>query len=102
MHSELQVEEKTTAKLEGTNLHSMILIGARKTISGEYYFLLQNWWEVKYFIEVSSKYLFQCGATITFVNTPINSTRKVELEPLLCNASYAETGAAACEMIYER
>ena len=36
--------------------HSMVLIGARKTKAGEYFFLLKNWWEGRYFIEVSGEY----------------------------------------------
>jgi len=37
--------------------HAMIIVGARKDPSGEYYYLLQNWWKGKYFVEVSARYL---------------------------------------------
>ena len=80
-------------------MHSMVLIGARKTTSGDYFFLLQNWWEGRYFIEVSGEYLHHCQAEITFVKKAI--TRKRELATLLCDALYAETSADASETFYE-
>ena len=80
--------------------HSMVLIGARKTSKGEYYFLLQNWWEGRYFIEVSGEYMHHCQAQITFVKKPI--TRKCELTTLLTEALYSETSADASETCYER
>lgn len=58
-------------------MHSMVLIGARKSSLGEYFFLLQNWWEGKYFIEVSGEYMHRCSAMITFVRKTI--TRKQEM-----------------------
>ena len=80
--------------------HSMVLIGARKTQAGEYFFLLQNWWEGRYFIEVSGEYLSCCGAMIVFVNKPFG--RRPELSALLCDAMYAETSVDAAEKYYER
>ena len=55
----------------------MVLVGMRKTRVGEYYFLLQNWWRDRYFIEVSYEYFAACEPDITFVTkklTEISST----------------------------
>lgn len=81
-------------------MHSMVLIGARKSSTGEYFFLLQNWWEGKYFIEVSGEYMHLCDAKITFVKKAI--TRKYELTNYVCDALYSETTADASETFYER
>ena len=83
--------------------HSVVLIGARKTVEGEYFFLLQNWWEGRHFIEVSGEYMHHCDAQITFVMKAI--IRKCELSTLLLEAVYAETSADASETsetFYER
>ena len=81
-------------------MHSMVLIGGRKTVDGEYLFLLQNWWEGRYFVEVSGEYMHHCQAEITFVKKAI--TRRRELTTFLCDALYAETSADASETLYER
>lgn len=48
--------------------HSMIIVGRR--LEGETeYFLLQNWWEGKQFVEVTSQYLTDCEAVVKFVVT---------------------------------
>jgi len=39
-------------------MHSMVMIGGHEDAeTGKVSFLLQNWWEGKYFIEVDSQYL---------------------------------------------
>jgi hypothetical protein len=89
--------------LKDVERHSMVLIGARKTSKGEYYFLLQNWWQGRCFIEVSGEYMHHCQAQITFVKKPI--TRKCELATFLSEALFAETSADAsdtCNECYER
>ena len=48
-----------------------VLIGARKSTTGDYFFL-QNWWETKYFVVVSGDCMYHCGALITFVIVPIS------------------------------
>ena len=67
----------------------------RKTMAGEYYFLLQNWWRGRYFIEVSYDYLSICRPEVTFVNkklTQISSNVEfISLETSL------ETMADKCE-----
>jgi len=49
--------------------HSMKVIGYRKE-GRMTLFLLQNWWKGKQFVEVSEKYLEECGSTIYYVKTP--------------------------------
>jgi hypothetical protein len=44
--------------------HAMLLIGHLTKTDGDW-FLLQNWWHKRFFIEVSSTYLASAGATIT-------------------------------------
>lgn len=53
--------------------HSMVLVGSCKSNDGRYVFLLQNFWESRYFIEVSGEYLVKTNASIYFVSreTPI-------------------------------
>jgi len=48
--------------------HAMVIVGHRKD-AGNHFYLLQNWWKKKQFIEVDSQYLEQSGATIYFVKT---------------------------------
>jgi hypothetical protein len=50
--------------------HAMVLIGARTDSNDRRWFLLQNWWQKKQFVEVSEEYLEACGATVYFVKTP--------------------------------
>lgn len=47
----------------------MVLIGTRVDSKLSCRFLLQNWWEMKQFVEVDVDYLKKCGATLYFVNT---------------------------------
>jgi hypothetical protein len=49
--------------------HAMALIGAR-TDKKQQWFLLQNWWKRKQFVEVSETYLKACNALVYFVKTP--------------------------------
>jgi hypothetical protein len=79
--------------------HAMVLVGMRKSISGDYYFLLQNWWRGRYFIEVSYDYLTFCQPRITFVKkklTQISSNVEfISLETSL------ETMADKCECLID-
>eukprot|EP00039_Didymoeca_costata_P015588 m.268106 g.268106 ORF g.268106 m.268106 type:complete len:254 (-) comp16254_c0_seq2:156-917(-) len=50
-------------------LHAMVLMGARES-EGKRYFLLQNWWKHKQFVEVDEEYLERSAATVFFVKTP--------------------------------
>lgn len=50
----------------------MVLIGMRfDEEDNQFYFLLQNWWEHCYFVEVSGDYMSAVGCVITFVSDPI-------------------------------
>jgi len=51
--------------------HAMVLIGARRDpTSGEWWYLLQNWWQWSQFVEVTEEYLKASGAEVVFVITP--------------------------------
>ena len=89
-----------TSNTKHPQMHSMVLIGARKSITGEYFFLLQNWWEGRYFIEVSGEYMYYCDPKITFVKKAF--TRNLELSTFICDALYAESSADAAETCYEK
>jgi hypothetical protein len=64
----------------------MLIIGARRDERGKYYFLLQNWWASKFFVQVSAEYLQACVPSIYGVNKVI--TRKQDLTCYI--ATYAE------------
>ena len=49
--------------------HSMLIIGVRIE-NNRKYFLLQNWWQRKQFIEVDGEYLISCNAEFHYVRTP--------------------------------
>jgi hypothetical protein len=53
--------------------HAMVLIGVRIDEAGNKFFLLQNWWAQRQFIEVSLSYLEQSNATLYYVKTPQTS-----------------------------
>lgn len=51
--------------------HSMALVGHRfDKKKRKLYYLLQNWWKEKQFVEVDMDYLIMCGAYIRFIQTP--------------------------------
>jgi hypothetical protein len=50
--------------------HSMLLIGARKD-DNKWIFLLQNWWQSRFFVEVSAEYMSKSGAMIVEVLSEI-------------------------------
>jgi len=69
-------------------LHAMLLIGTRKTDDDEYFFLLQNWWEGRFFVEVSADYLYSSEATISFVEEDIT---EIPTAFACTNSPYSET-----------
>jgi hypothetical protein len=77
--------------------HAMVLIGARRDENGEYFFLVQNWWESRYFMELSGRYLAACDAKIIFLRKNIILERKEVFNGLLNDAVFAETCADASE-----
>jgi hypothetical protein len=82
--------------LPGRPRHSLVLIGARKGKDGEYYFLLQNWWESRYFIEVSGQYLSQCDARISFF-----LGERIERHEVIADFLYQATFAETCADVQE-
>jgi hypothetical protein len=50
--------------------HAMVLVGARVDSSGNHFYLLQNWWKGKQFVEVSQEYFDFCNPSIYYVSTP--------------------------------
>ena len=61
-------------------MHSMLIIGYRKE-NDKVYYLLQNFWEKKQFIEVDGVYLKKCGATLYYVET---SQNKIQIGRASC------------------
>lgn len=50
--------------------HSMLVIGSRRTATGELRLLLQNWWRDLQFLEVDETYWDASRAHVVFVKTP--------------------------------
>jgi hypothetical protein len=54
--------------------HAMVLVGIRVDEAGKVYYLLQNWWPGKQFVEVSKEYMLASstsyGPQFHFVTTP--------------------------------
>ena len=48
-------------------LHAMLVIGIRTSSDGNHMFLVQNWWEEKQIVEMSSKYLENHNASFLFL-----------------------------------
>ena len=56
---------------------AMALVGSRRDpTTGNVFFLLQNWWVNKQFVEVDLEYLKGCGATLYYVETPSSKSPK--------------------------
>jgi len=70
----------------------MLIVGARKDVaSGKFYYLLQNSWKGKYFVEVSAEYLNSVKpAAAYFVVKPI-ADYLVEYQGLINDFHSAET-----------
>jgi len=58
-------------KFEG--YHAMVLIGVRTDSKGNIFYLLQNWWPQKQFVEIDEPYLKICQPALFYVETPQNS-----------------------------
>jgi hypothetical protein len=56
--------------------HAMVLLGVRIDSTGKLWFLLQNWWEGKQFVEVSEDYWSAVTARAFFVKTTQTHTRQ--------------------------
>jgi hypothetical protein len=87
---------------EPDRVHAMVLIGMRKTKTGQYYFLLQNWWESKPFVEVSSEYFAYCGGIVRFVAPEVLSEVKIHVPAEMLTMAHAvETDCDTAEIIRE-
>jgi hypothetical protein len=47
-------------------IHAVVMIGFRRNYRGEVFFLLQNSWLHRFFVEVSENYLKECKPDVTF------------------------------------
>lgn len=79
-----------TIEVRSPNLHAMVLVGARVDPAKGRFFLLQNWWEGKQFVEVSEEYLTASRAVLVFVATPQTAVSR-ELHTHSPRMHYAET-----------
>jgi len=55
---------------KSVDLHSMVLIGIRNDSNGNIFYLIQNWWGQKQFIEVDDNYLMAGLPRLRYVETP--------------------------------
>jgi hypothetical protein len=89
---------------ESSGSHCMIIIGARvveeKDGKKKYYFLLQNFWEFRAFVEVSGEYLRKCCAMGITLRREISSIPPESV--VLNNFSVAETvdGSSSADIPY--
>ena len=58
-----------TEPIDNTRKHAMLLVGVRIDKDDKAWFLLQNWWKEKQFVEVDYQWFLDSGAAITFVTT---------------------------------
>lgn len=79
--------------------HAMLIVGYREVPSGQCIFLLQNWWQDRYFIEVSSEYLASAQPHLYFCKRLQNMTTIPHAQT---HTSFAESldvpETLACEM----
>lgn len=79
--------QPTFAGTEGAR--AMLIVGARR-VGDAYYFLLQNWYSEKQFVEVSAEYLAYCMASMFFVPT----TQNITISPTVPMKQYSATECA--------
>ena len=76
--------------------HAMVLVGVRVDTEGGRWFLIQNWWRKKQFLEIREDYMTWCEVVMVFVLTPQRST---EARFPTVGGSYAEAvEEAACHV----
>jgi hypothetical protein len=80
-----------TTKFHGK--HAMVLVGIRVNDSGKVFYLLQNWWKGKQFVEVSREYMVALRASFHFVVTPQKSVSTDRHRFHSGRMRYAETEA---------
>jgi hypothetical protein len=65
----VQFDEQPSPPPGGRQTHAMVMVGARYE-DGKYFYLLQNFWRYRIFVEVSANYLDRCGAVAVFLKNP--------------------------------
>jgi hypothetical protein len=88
----------TTSDSRYIGNHAMVLIGMRRCPDKKFMFLLQNWWEKKFFIEVSASYMKNSDARITMFKSPIP---RIPTNFPCVRAIYAETSVDQCDHVDE-
>lgn len=71
--------------------HAMILIGMHVDDDGMLWFLLQNTWKDKFFVEVSAEYFISCEGILRFVPESVDVSLKDN--PAVVNDEYYETSS---------
>jgi hypothetical protein len=97
-HESGEVSFSVVDNSDFVGLHAILLIGGRKDAAGDYFFLLQNWWLNRFFIEVSAKYLQKSGACLTIVLCDVD---KIPKDYPILRDGYAETSADCSEKLDE-
>jgi hypothetical protein len=73
----LSVHTGNVSVCNSSDTHAMVLIGTRRTESGEVRFLLQNWWRSKQFVEVSFSYLDSSNAVLWRLVAPVTTSHSL-------------------------
>ena len=68
--------------------HAMILIGMYVDDGGMLWFLIQNTWKDRYFLEISAEYFISCEAFVRFVPPVVDISLKGD--PAVVDDTYAE------------
>jgi hypothetical protein len=69
--------------------HAMVLVGY-KVVDGQDFFLLQNWWKEKQYVEVSSSYLIASQAIVHFVQENVEPLQQNDFPTLDGSYEYFE------------
>ena len=66
--SKLSYTDDSLVEEDPIGHHAMLVIGIRKNSDGEFIFLVQNWWEGKQIVEMSSEYLANHSADFAYID----------------------------------
>jgi hypothetical protein len=64
-------EDIALLKSSTTQGHAMVLVGMRRDEDGQYWFLCQNWWPDRPFMEISYEYMVEAVAQVAFIDKPM-------------------------------
>eukprot|EP01038_Epipyxis_sp_PR26KG_P012560 gene12560-16845_t len=102
MHAPVVLQHYLAAIYKGKRNDLRMIDGAKyigkKCEVHQYVFLLQNWWNNRYFIEVSAKYMADAGTMISFVDVDIT---EIPTDYPLVYTSFAETSVDVSERMDE-